>query len=227
MYLNRVTLSPQVDHQQLAKVLSEDSYQEHQMLWTLFCGDPDKERDFLYRRVLENGRIKYYILSERIPVDKSGIWQVDPPKVYEPKLSRGKKLYFILRVNPVITFTAPDGKKRRHDIVMHEKTLIGYKQMPKQERPSIQQIVQKSCIEWLNLRTDKNGFAFKTDEVIADGYRQHHSRSKKSNKYIRYSTVDFQGVLTVTDPERFKLALFNGIGKSKAFGCGLILVRRK
>ena len=226
MYLNRITLNPQSDHQQLAKVLSEDSYREHQILWTLFGGEPDKERDFLYRRVFEHGRIKYYILSERIPVDKSGVWQVDPPKVYKPKLSRDQNLYFMLRVNPVITLTAPDGKKRRHDIVMHQKTLIDYKQMPKQERPSIQQIVQKSCIEWLSVRADKNGFTFKTNEVIADGYRQHHSRSKKSNKYIRYSTVDFQGLLTITDPERFKLALFNGIGKSKAFGCGLILIRR-
>jgi len=40
------------------------------------------------------------------------------------------------------------------------------------------------------------------------------------------STVDFQGILTVTDPELFRKALYEGLGKSKAFGCGLMLVRR-
>jgi CRISPR system Cascade subunit CasE len=30
----------------------------------------------------------------------------------------------------------------------------------------------------------------------------------------------------VTDPERFTAALVNGIGKARAFGCGLMLIRR-
>jgi CRISPR system Cascade subunit CasE len=38
--------------------------------------------------------------------------------------------------------------------------------------------------------------------------------------------LDYKGVLCVTDTELFKTTLFNGIGRSKAFGCGLMMVRR-
>ncbi|MEA2080768.1 MAG: type I-E CRISPR-associated protein Cas6/Cse3/CasE [Pseudomonadota bacterium] len=44
-------------------------------------------------------------------------------------------------------------------------------------------------------------------------------------KEINFSTLDYSGLLTVTDPELFKAALFQGIGPAKAFGCGLLLVR--
>jgi CRISPR system Cascade subunit CasE len=36
--------------------------------------------------------------------------------------------------------------------------------------------------------------------------------------------VDFSGELTVVDPVTFGFALQNGIGRAKAFGCGLLLV---
>ncbi|WP_407081634.1 type I-E CRISPR-associated protein Cas6/Cse3/CasE [Methylomonas montana] len=32
--------------------------------------------------------------------------------------------------------------------------------------------------------------------------------------------------MQITDPEKFRQALFQGIGRSKAFGCGLLMVRR-
>jgi CRISPR system Cascade subunit CasE len=38
--------------------------------------------------------------------------------------------------------------------------------------------------------------------------------------------VDFEGTIEITDPGIFVEALFTGIGPAKAFGCGLMLVRR-
>jgi CRISPR system Cascade subunit CasE len=38
--------------------------------------------------------------------------------------------------------------------------------------------------------------------------------------------LDFEGRLKIVDADRFKQALFEGIGSAKAFGCGLMLVRR-
>lgn len=226
MYFSRITFNPLVGHQQLAKTLCSDSYREHQALWQLFDTDPDARRDFLYRQVIEHGRTKYYVLSKRKPVDKTGIWCVDKPKLYNPSLSAGQKLFFMLRANPIIAVTDSEGKKQRHDVVMHEQKRIGYKQMLKAERPLLQQLIQESCIKWLDMRASVNGFAFEPDAVIADGYQQHLSPAKNPKWPIRYSTVDLQGILTVTDPEALKNTLFSGIGKSKAFGCGLLLVRR-
>lgn len=226
MYFSRITFNPQVDHQQLAKTLCSDSYREHQVLWQLFDTDPDARRDFLYRQVIENGRTKYYVLSKRKPVDKTGIWSVDKPKPYNPNLSVGQRLFFMLRANPIITVTDSEGKKQRHDIVMHEQKRIGFKQMLRTERPPLHQLIHESCVKWLELRASVNGFTLEPDTVIADGYQQHQSRAKNQKWPIRYSTIDLQGTLTVTNPELFRNTLFSGIGKSKAFGCGLLLVRR-
>ena len=225
MYFSRIMFNPYVDHQQLARTLCDNSYREHQVLWQLFDNDHNTKRDFLYRQVIEHGRVKYYVLSERTPVDKTGIWHIDPPKAYNPQLSKGQKLSFMLRVNPVVIATTANGKKQRHDVVMQEKKRIGYKQIPGKERPPLQQLVQQSSIKWLTARMDSNGFSLEPEQVIADGYQQHRSSINKQH-LIRYSTVDFQGILTVTNIDLFRKALFSGIGKSKAFGCGLLLIKR-
>ena len=42
-----------------------------------------------------------------------------------------------------------------------------------------------------------------------------------------YSTLEFDGILAVTEPEVFiEKCLFSGIGPAKGFGCGVMLVRR-
>jgi len=226
MYFSRMTFNPQVNLQQLSQTLCSDSYREHQALWQLFDTDPEAKRDFLYRQAIEQGQIKYYVLSERQPVDDTGLWNITPPKKYMPDLVEGQKLFFMLRANPVKTIVNKAGKKQRHDVVMHKKQCTGYQQLPKNKRPPLQQIVQESCTQWLASCAETKGFIFDQDAVVVDGYQQHQSQAKRQSHSIRYSSVDFQGVLTVTDVEKFKLALLNGIGKSKAFGCGLMLVRR-
>lgn len=226
MYFSRLTFNPLVNHQQLAQTLLQDTYREHQALWQLFACDPDADRDFLYRQVIEQGHIKYYILSKRIPIDQSGVWLLDTPKPYDPKLKTGQRLLFTLRANPVITVKTEEGKKLRHDVVMNAKKRIGFDQLSSAEKPSLQQLVQESCIPWLQARANGNGFAVESALVTVDGYQQHESYAKQQKRAVRYSTVDFQGILTVTDPEQFRSALFSGIGKAKAFGCGLLLVKR-
>lgn len=226
MYFSRITFNPGINHQQLAQSLCKDPYREHQVLWQLFDSDPDARRDFLYRQRIENGRIKYYVLSNRMPVDKAGIWLLDSPKLYAPRVIEGQRLYFSLRVNPVVTVSSPDGRKQRHDVVMHEKKSIGFDKLPPSERPSLQHLVQSSCIQWLQTRAEPNGFKITVEQVTVDAYQQHASFTKQQKEPVRYSTVDFQGILTVTDADRFRQVLFKGIGKSKAFGCGLLMVKR-
>jgi len=226
MYFSRVMLNPMANQQQLAQIVSHDSYREHQALWQLFDSDPDAKRDFLYRKVVEHGRVKYYLLSQRIPVDKSGLWNIDKPKPYNPKLIAGQTLFFMLKANPIISVTDANGKLKRHDIVMHEKKRIDFKMMPKAEQPSLPNLVQGSGIKWLQSRAQSHGFSIESEKVIADGYFQHQSQAKNKKRPIKYSTIDFQGILTVGDPEKFLTTLYSGIGKSKAFGCGLMLIRK-
>ena len=225
MYFSRIGFNPDADHQLLARQLCDDSYREHQVLWRLFDGNPDAERDFLYRQVIEHGRMKYYVLSARVPVDRSGLWRIDPPKVYDPQLAAGQRLFFMLRVNPVVTVTMASGRRQRHDVVMQEKQRIGYRKLPAAARPPLQELVQQSGIRWLSERMARNGFSIEPGQVLAEGYQQHRCRTRRRQPFIRYSTVDFQGILTVVNADRFRNALFAGIGRSKAFGCGLLLIK--
>ena len=109
---------------------------------------------------------------------------------------------------------------------MNEKKIIGCKKMPFSQRPPLQKLVQESCAKWLGKRAASGGFSFKAGEIIAEGYRQHKSLRAKGRAPVCYSSVDFQGILTVSDPESFRHILMRGIGKSKAFGCGLMLIKR-
>ena len=46
--------------------------------------------------------------------------------------------------------------------------------------------------------------------------------TKKSRKDIVSAT--YEGILTITDLEKFKASLINGIGKKKAYGCGFLTI---
>ena len=48
-------------------------------------------------------------------------------------------------------------------------------------------------------------------------------KGKRAGKLV---TCTFEGVLRVNEPERLTRLLENGVGPAKAFGCGLLLVRR-
>jgi len=51
-------------------------------------------------------------------------------------------------------------------------------------------------------------------------------KANKKGEKAGFSSVDFSGELQITDMAAFEEALFQGIGRSKAFGCGLLMIRR-
>ena len=89
-------------------------------------------------------------------------------------------------------------------------------------KPPLYELVQNTCSEWLSKRAEGCGFV--VARAQADAYEQH--RAGKRDMGIRFSTVDFSGELTVVDPTIFEQTLLKGIGHAKAFGCGLLLVKR-
>lgn len=84
--------------------------------------------------------------------------------------------------------------------------------------------------EWLMSRAEANGFALSSDafDVIDTRWyrfgRQDTHRGGKNAVTMR--TATFEGVLTVTDAEHFRQALTQGIGREKAYGCGLLTIMR-
>ena len=185
----------------------------HALVWTLFAHDPDAPRDFLFRES-EPGR--YLILSERPPVDAHGLWVLEC-KPYQPRFEAGLTLNFILRANPARSIKV-EGKRRgaRVDAVMHAKTLAG------KPKPFLD--VERAALDWLFERESRLGVRFERTLCSAEGYRQ--SRVARTGKApIRFSTIDFEGILVVDDPDALARAVASGVGKARAYGCGLLALR--
>jgi CRISPR system Cascade subunit CasE len=75
-------------------------------------------------------------------------------------------------------------------------------------------------LAWTAEKAERNGFK------IITYYSLQPSNAKmiRDKKVIIPSTI-FRGLLQVTDAEKFKKTLRNGIGTYRSFGCGMLTVR--
>ena len=219
-YFSRIRITVD-DPQKTMVILKADGYRLHQFLWDIFPNDPDAKRDFLFRRDETKGWPLFYILSARQPVNDQGILKIES-KLFDPQLRVGDRLTFSLRANPVRTRKTDDSnpKKRRRDDVVW--CLNKRYEEEKKSRPSQAELAQQAGEAWIARQGKRHGFDIHS--VRVDSYLQHRVGGKKQN--IRYSTLDFNGGLTVTKADDFHRALILGIGPAKAFGCGLMMVRR-
>lgn len=233
MYFSRVRIENGVLAQtKLLKACQGDLYAVHQLIWKLFPGDPDSKRTFLFRQEFEKEQIPFentrrglplfYMVSQKVPASLDGLLTVDL-KEYHPRLNAGDKFCFDLRVNPVIA-RKTGGKKRsvKHDVLMDAKYRA--KMDGINEPDKITDRMHNSVTEWFVDKGKSSGFSLVNPKLLEiTSYRQYQLR--KGSKSIRFSSVDLAGVLTVFDPVLFEKILFNGIGASKSFGCGLMLVK--
>jgi len=224
-YFSRITLDASDYHaNRIMRTISESSYKEHQALWKLFPSVPDADRDFIYRVEQRDLRRIYYMVSQRKPENEHG-WVVES-KPYAPVIRQGQMLEFNLRINPVVTRKDESGRRHRHDVVMDAKHQSGYQKLSVIQRPPMSKLIQESGVKWLSCRAEKHGFALSDNSITIESYDQHQSYKQGYKRPIRYSTMDITGVLRVEDVNCFCALLENGIGPAKAFGCGLMLVRR-
>lgn len=218
MFLNQLSLQPDVPGRLgLWKALA-DPYRAHQEIWSLFSSSPDQARDFLYRLDFRGNRPQALVLAPRQP-NPSPLWR-SQSKPFSPQLENGDVLRFSLRANPVVT---RDGK--RHDVVMDAKKQMGWKDMDRMARPSEARVAQDACVPWLERRAGKHGFELLSGSVCVEAYTLYDFR-KGSGRRIRLAGCDLMGLLRVTDRDPFERILRTGIGSAKGFGFGLMLVAR-
>lgn len=205
-----------------------DAYADHQWMWKLFPSPPGTSRDFLFRRDLQAGLPRYHVVSKREPQAQDHAWRLQT-QPYAPQLQAGMRLSFDLRANPVVAGHNEQGKHVRHDVVMQAKTkllrqrgLRHWDDWQTDDKPALQDLIFGACAEWLTAQASRNGFELGADALSVDAYTRHRGRKAE----IQFSTVDFGGELVVRDAARLTEALCCGVGRAKAFGCGLLLVRR-
>ena len=219
MYLSRLRLEPY----RVRKALSSPQVM-HGSIEEAFEGKsvPSSKRRKLWRLDKVNGQLYLLVCSHMLPrsvcPDNLGgelvTWETIE---YEPFLSRlrmGQRWYFRLKANPVYSISqgaGKPGKKYGHVTVDQQKS-------------------------WLLSRTDSHGFSIlpcestfeskshKSDSYQFDVVERAHLRFKKSGnaKPVELSVATFEGVLEVCDAVALRQALCNGVGRGKAYGCGLL-----
>ncbi|MCY4373819.1 MAG: type I-E CRISPR-associated protein Cas6/Cse3/CasE, partial [Spirochaetaceae bacterium] len=192
----------------------------HHLVWSLFADGPDRRRDFLWRE-MEGGT--FFILSVRPPEDHHGLFEIAEPKPFVPAIESGDRLSFTLRANPIVRRRV-SGRRRsvKHDVVMD--ALRSHASGDRDE-PRVA-AVHREGLAWLERQGVPSGFAVEPNSVRVDGYQQHRIGRSGAAGSMSYSTLDFEGVLTVRDPGALLPAIARGFGASKAYGCGLMLIRR-
>lgn len=220
MYFSRITLPYQnLELGQLAQ-LNASGDGPHHLIWRAFDGlVKDKERPCLYRCDLGSNALTFFTVSEHEPLDWDGRFNVET-KPYTPKLRSGLRLGFMLRANAVVSRKTPGQKRgQRHDVVMDYKA-----QHPEaKDEHTNAQIVQRAGNDWLEQRAASHGFSLL--QLQADGYQQHRFFKRHKKQQVQFSTIEFSGVLSVEDPDLLRAALFEGLGSTKAYGNGLLMVR--
>ena len=200
MYLTRI----QVGTDEALHAGLTDAYAWHQGLWAAFPGRDGESRDFLNRVDQKGGAIQALLLSPEPPVVRPwGEWE---NREVAPGFLDHDEYLFSLRANPTVKrVVRDDGGIRRKN---GRRTRI---------------CSTEALRAWLVHKASENGFST-CDDRLSIGTPVDQTSWRKRRQVI-HSRVDYQGVLQVTDRERFRAAHRQGIGPAKAFGFGLLLLR--
>lgn len=211
MYFSKLTLDlGRLSTDNQIYLIRRGEYAIHQWLWKLFPGE--ERRNFLYREQIDKGRHCFYVLSSQKP-QETDIFSLKI-RSFDPQFYEQQKLIFSLRANPTI---CRNGK--RHDIFMnarHSLTNVG-------SFDSTYDLRQQAAAHWLRGQGKIGGFL--VVQSTFEAYVEHWFPGRSGNKVL-FKSVDFRGILEVTDPKLFLDKMIQGYGKCRAFGCGLMLVRR-
>jgi CRISPR system Cascade subunit CasE len=221
----------------------------HRLVWMLFQDIPDVARDFLWR---DEGDGAFMLLSQRPPTDPHGLFDLDT-KPFQPHLVAGNRLRFALRANPTMTtkragLSARDPRRgKRVDVVMDALKLVPETDWDSRAGRAFERdrLVLETVTQWMMRQGERAGFdvvigvdndQFGLDEepsasrpmIRATNYTQVQieRNGAMGRRPAGISIVDITGEVVVTDPARFIEKLARGFGAAKAFGCGLMLIRR-
>ena len=220
MILSRARLRRDVPAAALAALLAPTDKNaqvgaSHNVLWSLYSDGPDRQRDFLFRQTSPG---EWITLGPRSPVDQHNLFDLDC-KPFAPEFQIGDQLAFTLRVNATVCRVTKDGRSVRHDVVMNASS-----NMSREQRASARaDVMQSEAKAWLDRQGATNGFAL--SGVTVDGYDRVRTPRPRGPGAV-FGVLDLSGALEVTDPVTFLAKLGQGFGRARAFGCGLMLVRR-
>jgi CRISPR system Cascade subunit CasE len=182
--------------QQSAQQLTQQSVHRH--LWRL-----DKLGHSLYVLVVSPRKPDFSHLIEQL--GWAGSQQVWETKSYDPfldRLQQGQEWQFRLRANPTYSDKKGNPSESRGIVRAHVKI--------------------EDQKQWFAARAQKCGFTLNGFELVDRSV----SRFERQQKTVTLHVATLEGLLRVEEPELLREALINGIGRAKAYGCGLLTLAK-
>jgi len=183
-----------------------DAYDWHQLVWKCFPGRDGQPRDFLTRLDSRREGFRLLVVSPSAPTRPDwcppGSWQSKPiPETYFMR----RRYAFQLCANPTkkVTKLDADGQPTKNG-----------RRVPLSTR--------EEFVGWISRKGEQGGFALDTESLHT--FPRGREYFEKKGMLGMHSAVEFQGVLTVTDPGKFHETFTRGIGSAKAFGFGLLII---
>lgn len=203
MYLSQIELN--IELRETMKALASPS-KFHGAIEGSFSGERARR---LWRIDDLNGKKYILVLSEAIPdlehfaeqFGYSGEYETKDYSVLLNRITDNERWRFRLTANP--TISKSHGKIMAHITSEYQK-------------------------KWLMDRAKRCGFALHEDEFQTMQSKWYNFSKKDGDKSanIRLLSVTFEGVLTVTNAEKFRETLCRGMGREKAYGQGLLTIVR-
>lgn len=187
-----------------ARGLLADCQQMHRFI-TGFFGTDRQSGQILYRTNLARGKLCIYLYSqtpaERIP-DNCCVQQRDVT-AWLDAMADGQLWSFDLIAAPTKKIASEGQKNSRRRILRQPE-----------ERQA-----------WLERKAEQNGFAIlQAQELEQLHVSGRHHEDKGGVMY--HDAYHYQGVLRIIDAETFRKAMQTGIGSGKAYGFGMMMVKR-
>jgi len=213
MYLSRLILNPR--NRRVQRELAQP-YEMHRSIMRAFRADLQTGAERVLWRVDEHPRLGLTLLVQSWDVPdwtwlaeegaRGYLLPVDEPnpavKSFDLHLAAGQTLSFRLRANPTRRLSAGKGNNGKRVGIYKEEDQLA----------------------WLTRKGEQHGFRVLQAQVSRDGKIKDEDaihRDDQTHK-LELLSVQFDGILEVTDPEKLVAAVQAGIGSAKGFGFGLL-----
>lgn len=160
----------------------------------------DRLRGTTYLMILSEDRPDLTRAEAELGVNGAG-WE---SRDYQPLLDRitkGSVWRFRLCANPTYSQSCPEGRGKVHAHRTPEHQM-----------------------EWLMKQGDTHGFTADNSFGITESQWYRFRKGDGSKRDVSLLRVTYEGTLVVTDVDRFRSTLQEGIGREKAYGMGLMTV---
>lgn len=210
-YLSRMELCPFVKKTALAlnrrslfhgAIESSFSEKQERNLWRL-----DQVNDKLYLLLVSKQKPNLTVMHQQFgKPNTSPDWKTIEYSPFIENIQNGSRWQFRLVVNPTKSTKEQQSKELKY-------------------RGRVRSVTEGEMLEWLADRSAKRGFSVKRGEYDVVGIQWLDFQKKVTSlEHVKFRMVTYEGILTVTDRDKFAETLVNGIGREKVYGQGLLTV---